>query len=96
LSVSEDAKELALQAQAAINAHEQVCAERYAHIHASISRIEGVMKWVGGVIITLILAVLGWSLTQQYNANEAQKRALEDRIELLQGRQPQTTEPSAP
>jgi len=56
--------------------------------HASLTKaldeIKSLMKWAGSLIITLIIGVLGWSLVQQYQANEQQKRELEQQIRLLQ------------
>lgn len=66
--------------------------ERYAQLNANIARMESVMKWAGGVIISLILTVLGWALVQQINANESQKRDLQQQLDLLKAQQAQRLE----
>ena len=72
--------EKATEALERMNSHERLCGERYLNINASIRRIEGWLKWGGGVAFTLsaaaftlIIALLGWSLRQQYES------ALQDR-----------------
>lgn len=50
----------------------------------SLVEIKSLMKWAGSLIITLIIGVLGWSLVQQYQANEQSKKDLEAQIKLLQ------------
>lgn len=50
----------------------------------SIEELKSILKWAGSLIISLIIGVLAWSLVQQYNANEDQKRQLENQIRLLQ------------
>lgn len=53
-------------------------------VKASIDEVRSLMKWAGSLIITLIIGVLGWSLVQQYQANEQQKNDLEQQLRLLQ------------
>ena len=75
--IAVEARELAIQVR-------QELLVRYDVVDKSIAELKGMLKWVGGVIISLILAVLGWSLAQQYQANEAQKSQLLDQIHTLQ------------
>lgn len=56
-------------------------------VKEQMTRFEQVLKYVGGLMISLILSVLAWSLTQQYSANEAQQRTNQQQIELLQERE---------
>lgn len=58
--------------------------ERHAVLQTSVQELKTMVSWIGSVMITLIIGVLGWSLVQQWNANEAQKRALQDQIIELQ------------
>lgn len=78
------AKTLAEKVERDAIAHELLCAERYRNIEKSIAEIKGIMKWAGSLVIMLILSVLGWSLVQQYNANEATKQRLQEQVEFLQ------------
>lgn len=55
-------------------------------INDKLDRQEGIMKWAGGLLFSLILAVLGWSLLQQISANSAQMENNEKQIELLRER----------
>lgn len=95
---AQEALDAARAAQFDINKHEDVCAERYKNINASIAELKAIVKWAGGLIISLIITVLGWSLVQQLNANEAQKKWMADQIILLQQRAADSvpTQPSAP
>jgi uncharacterized protein HemX len=58
--------------------------EKDTALKGSLDEIKSLMKWAGSLIITLIIGVLGWSLVQQYQANEQQKTDLEQQIRLLQ------------
>lgn len=51
---------------------------------AALAEIKSLMKWAGSLIISLIIGVLGWSLVQQYQANEQQKKELESQLRILQ------------
>jgi hypothetical protein len=56
-------------------------------VSEKIDQIQSGLKWAGTLIITLLLSVLGWSVLQQINANEAQKAELQNQIELLRASQ---------
>lgn len=58
--------------------------ERHSTIQDSIKEVKTMLTWVGGVLISLIISVLGWSLVQQYNANEATQKALQEQVRVLQ------------
>lgn len=45
--------------------------------------LKGFLRWAGGLIVSLFLAVMAWSLTQQYNANETAKTDMAQQIQLL-------------
>jgi len=84
-SVAHQALKLAEKNEGDIVAHEKLCAERYGNINDSIREIKGFLKWVGGSAFLIIIGLLGWSLKQQVNANDAAVRAVADtRIELLE------------
>jgi hypothetical protein len=67
-----------------LTGHEDLCAERYLNINNSIRDIKRVIWWVGTTLILLIVAALGWSLKQQIAANDAQREALETKVEMLE------------
>lgn len=46
-------------AYAKIEAHEDLCAERYRTIY-------GLLRWILGILITATLGLLGWSLMEVY------------------------------
>jgi len=50
-------------------------------------RLESILKWAGGLIVMLFISTLTWSLAQQYNANEAQKKDMQQQIQLMQEQQ---------
>jgi hypothetical protein len=62
-----------------------------------IARLESALKWAGGIIVSLTLTVLGWALLQQINANEAQKKDMQQQLDLLraQAAQQLRTDPAA-
>lgn len=55
----------------------------HAETNSKIDRIESAIKWAGGLILSTILAVLAWAVSQQINANESQKREMAQQIEIL-------------
>ena len=59
-------------------------AARDGKLTKALEEIKSLMKWAGSLTISLIIGVLAWSLVQQYQANEQQKRDLEQQIRLLQ------------
>lgn len=83
-NVAQEAKEAADKALTQLVEREKLHDERHNALQSSIEEIKSILVWVGGVLITLILGVLGWSLVQQYNANEAQKLALQAQISALE------------
>lgn len=54
---------------------------------AKLDQMYSALKWAGGLIISLILTVLGWSLIQQINANEAAKKDMQQQIDLLKAQE---------
>lgn len=55
----------------------------HAETNSKIDKIEGAIKWAGGIIISLMLAVIGWAVTQTLSANESQSKEMKQQIELL-------------
>lgn len=80
MDIANEAKNIAERVATQLAEREKLHDERHAILQKDITDLSSTVKWIGGVLITLILSVLGWSLGQQYNANEAQKKALSDQI----------------
>src|SRR5688500_10391695 len=68
-----------------INGNAQIFDIRLGQITKSIEELKNILKWAGGLIITLMISFMSWSALQQYNANEEQKRDLENQIQIIQG-----------
>lgn len=60
-----------------IESHEDLCAERYANIHASIGDIKAWMKWGVGGVLALAASLFGF-MAQELYANNAERM---DRLE---------------
>lgn len=43
-----------------IEAHEELCAERYRNINASISDLKGLLKWALAFVATTCVGVIGY------------------------------------
>ena len=54
------------QAAAAIQAHEALCAERYAGIREDISDLKNIVKGAGKMIAGLAVALIAWGAGQIY------------------------------
>ena len=50
---------------ARLSTHEEVCAVRYAAIHARLKRLENLLMQIGGSIIIILLAAFG-SVTMMF------------------------------
>jgi DNA repair exonuclease SbcCD ATPase subunit len=71
----------------AINNNQTVFDIRLGQISKSIEELKNILKWAGGLIVTLMISFMSWSALQQYNANETQKRDLQNQVELLRSNQ---------
>ena len=52
-----------------------------------VAELKSQLKWAGVLIVTLFLSTLTWSLTQQYNANEAQKKDMQQQLDILRAQE---------
>ena len=75
-SVAYEALNLSRKNAQQIEAHEDLCAERYGFIHqsiagidASVKEVKGVLWKVGGGAFSIIITVLGFLAVAQFNAN---------------------------
>jgi hypothetical protein len=83
-TIAREARDIALRVSDKLTEREKLHDERHDALRLSVLEIKNMLKWVGGVLITLILSVLGWSLVQQYNANEAQLKSVKDQVTVLE------------
>lgn len=60
---------------------------RHLTLNGNLQRLESMFKWAGSLIITAMISVLGWSVLQQINANEAQRLDMQRQLELLQAQE---------
>lgn len=54
-------------AYAKMEAHEDLCAERYANIHAAIKELKADSKQGRNALYGLVVALLAWAASQVYN-----------------------------
>lgn len=62
---------------------------KHSVMEAAVNKLESALKWAGGLIVSLMLTVLGWALVQQINANEAQKKDMQQQLDLLKAQEAQ-------
>lgn len=48
-----------------------------------VAELKSQLKWAGGLIVMLFISTLTWSLNQQYNANESQKKDMQQQLVIL-------------
>lgn len=82
--VAWDALNLGKQNARDIEAHEDLCAERYNHINVSIGEIKGILKWAGGAAFGIIIGLLAFLAQAQFAANDAAQKAAREKIEMLE------------
>jgi hypothetical protein len=70
-----------------INNTKQIFEIRLGQVVSSIEELKNILKWAGGLIVTLMISFMSWSALQQYNANEAQKRDLQHQITLIKSQE---------
>lgn len=58
-----------------IAAHEDLCAERYANIHAKLDEVKGDQKAARNAMFGLAVAIVGWLVVQIYSDLKAPKAA---------------------
>lgn len=90
-SVDHEARQIARDAKHAASNHAQLMDIKIDNLakelRAQLTRLENILKWAGSLLVTLFISTLVWSLTQQYNANESQKRDLQQQVQLLEAQQ---------
>lgn len=57
---------------------------RHKSLAENFGELKGQLKWVGGLVVSLIMSAMGWMLLQQNASNETQKKDLQTQVKLLQ------------
>ena len=66
---------------------EQNNTARHTKLAESFNELKSGLKWGLGLLVSVILSFMGWALLQQYNANESQKKDMQQQIQLLQAQE---------
>ena len=53
-------------------------------VDKQFGEIKGILKWAGGALFSVIIALLGFLATQQFNANDQARKQAEAKIDLLE------------
>ena len=61
-------RKTAAGAYAKIQAHEDLCAERYHNIHTTLGDIKGEQKTIRNAAWALLMAMIGWLAVQVYDS----------------------------
>lgn len=85
--VAYEALNLSKQNTRDIEAHEDLCAERYKNINTSISEIKSILKWAGTTGFVIIIGLLSFLAKAQFDANSTAQRAAQAKIEMLERNQ---------
>jgi len=57
--------------------------EKHKAVLDVIGELKSILKWAGGLVVMLFISTLTWSLAQQYSANEAQKKDMQQQLDIL-------------
>lgn len=82
--VAYQARNRADQALRDITKHEEICAERYAEIRASVKEVKGWITWGGSLALTIVIGLLAFLASAQFKANDEDRRAQQTRIDQLE------------
>lgn len=100
-SVAYEARNRADAAHDKMDSHERLCAERYMNINKSIDDLKTGLKWLAGLLLSVLIAVSGWSLTQQVSTvNQKQELFNQQLVRMVeretrrQAEQPPPTQPT--
>jgi hypothetical protein len=70
------------EAHTKIEAHEDLCAERYSNIHDKLGMIMRVMGWGGATLATVIIAVMGFLAVRLIDASATRVQMLEQQMQV--------------
>jgi hypothetical protein len=92
--VNPSAQEAMARAEAAhikIDAHEDLCAERYAHIHtaiggvkASVGTVLKILAWGGSTIFGLLVVLIGFLAVRSISSNDSELQKLRQQVDQMQ------------
>lgn len=63
-----------------IEAHEELCAERYKNIHGRLDLLFKVIGWGGAVAAGLAITIGGWGLNRLYEGQQQQNAVLQQLV----------------
>lgn len=88
--------ERANEAHVKIEAHEELCAERYANIHNLIAGVQRtsstvlkLLAWGGSTVFMLLVGLLGFLASRAINSNDARVNQLQNQLEQVQHAKPE-------
>jgi len=83
--VAREALDLARKVEMRVDGHEDICAERYKRLEENISNVKSetgdikkILAWAGTTGFAVILAVLGFLLKLQVDANTDMQKAVQN------------------
>lgn len=79
-------REIADNRHGIVNAKE-VFEIKLTQVASSIDELKNILKWAGGLIVTLMISFMTWSALQQFNANEAQKADLQQQLDIIKSQE---------
>lgn len=98
--VAYEARNRAEAAHDKIDGHERLCAERYQNINKSMDDLKTGLKWLTALLLSVLIAVSGWSLTQQVSSvNQKQELINQQLMRMLEREnriESQQTQPTTP
>lgn len=83
-TVAAKALELARINEKGLEAHEELCAERYKNIHEKIGEIKKWLTWAGTTGFTIIIALLAFMGKQLYDSNAEARAAMQTRLQVIE------------
>jgi len=65
---------------------------RHNKLAESFAELKNMLKWAGGLVVSIMLSFMAWALLQQYNSNETQKKDLQTQLNLLKSQEQERTQ----
>lgn len=87
------ARARAESAHGKIEAHEDLCAERYSNIHDKLNSMTKLIGWGGATLATGVMGLVAFLSVRVMDAPDADKARLQAQVEILQSQlRPQSAE----
>lgn len=83
-SIANRALGRANEAHGKIEAHEELCAERYQNIHDKLRTITGILGWGGTTMGGIMLTVIAFLAVRVLDAPNVENERLKAQVEILQ------------